>query len=240
MPEPVYAAQPLPTRDAVHAEGVGASSAALPCLATLHVAPDGDRVVVRIHGELDFGGRQLEQALNEALDRSARGIDLDLSGVGFCDCSGLNLLLDLRRRSLEQGKTLTILAGCPSVDRLLELTGARELFLPAEHVTVPDIGMATGHIDRELRKEVDELRRAMRTRPAIDLARGILMASFGLSPEAAWTVLVTASQNTNTKLHLLARDLVATVQGEPLPEKVQQQLAAAVTQARTTAEAPPA
>jgi hypothetical protein len=78
----------------------------------------------------------------------------------------------------------------------------------------------------------------MQTRPAIDLARGILMASFSLSPEVAWTVLVTASQNTNTKLHVLAQDLVGTVQGTPLPEEVQQQLAAAVAQARAAVPLP--
>lgn len=71
----------------------------------------------------------------------------------------------------------------------------------------------------------------MQTRPTIDLARGILMASFGLSPEAAWSVLVRTSQNTNTKLHDLAQDLVSTVHGTELPEQVQQQLAAAVASA---------
>ncbi|KOT88555.1 antitermination regulator [Streptomyces sp. NRRL F-5755] len=82
--------------------------------------------------------------------------------------------------------------------------------------------------------EVAQLRRAMRTRPVIDLARGILMATFTLSPDAAWAVLVTASQNTNTKLHFLARELVDSVHGGALPEAVQEQLAAAVAKARAT------
>ncbi|MFF4799442.1 ANTAR domain-containing protein [Streptomyces sp. NPDC001351] len=209
------------------------------CLVTIDVVPDGDRMNVRVCGELDHGGRQLERGLAEALDGSASGIDLDLSAIGFCDCSGLNLLLGLRRKALDEGKTVTISASGPSVDRLLELTGARELFAhPGSYSgsTEPDAagdGLKTPEeVDQELRKEVAELRRAMQTRPAIDLARGILMASFSLSPEVAWTVLVTASQNTNTKLHVLAQDLVGTVQGTPLAEEVQQQLAAAVAQAR--------
>lgn len=212
---------------------------AQPCLVTIDVVPDGDRMNVRVCGELDHGGRPLECGLDEALDNSASGIDLDLSEVGFCDCSGLNLLLGLRRKALDQGKTVTIGVSGPSVDRLLELTGARELFVhpgSADGSTEPDaVGdspKAPEAVDHELRKEVAELRRAMQTRPSIDLARGILMASFNLSPEVAWTVLVTASQNTNTKLHRLAQDLVGTVQGTPLPEDVQQQLAAAVAQAR--------
>ncbi|MFC7634987.1 ANTAR domain-containing protein [Streptomyces thermogriseus] len=75
----------------------------------------------------------------------------------------------------------------------------------------------------------------MQTRPAIDLARGILMASFGLTPEQAWSVLVIASQNTNTKLHLVARDVVTAVQGGPLPGAVREQLTAAVTEVRASA-----
>ncbi|MGH4031755.1 ANTAR domain-containing protein [Actinomycetota bacterium Odt1-20B] len=80
----------------------------------------------------------------------------------------------------------------------------------------------------ELQTEVGQLRRAIKSRPAIDLARGILMASFGLSPEEAWAVLVKTSQGTNIKLHHIASDLVGTVQGPPLSELVKQQIAAAV------------
>ena len=215
------------------------AQSAQPYLVTIDVVPDGDRMNVRVCGELDHGGRQLERGLDEALACSGSGIDLDLSAIGFCDCSGLNLLLGLRRKALDAGKTVTIRASGPSVDRLLELTGAGELFVhpgsgagSTEPDAAGDSPSAPEAVDQELRKEVAELRRAMQTRPSIDLARGILMASFSLSPEVAWTVLVTASQNTNTKLHILAQDLVGTVQGTPLPEDVQQQLAAAVAQAR--------
>ena len=54
------------------------------------------------------------------------------------------------------------------------------------------------------------------------------MATFGLSSDAAWEVLVTTSQNTNTKLHHLARDVVTTVHGSSLPDPVQRRLIAAV------------
>jgi anti-anti-sigma factor len=245
MPEPAHAAQTRTTQDTDDTAVGGAPSFMPPCLATVHVLPVGERTDIRIDGELDFGSRQLRGDLEEALDDSASGVDLDLGEVGFCDCAGLDLLLDLRRRAMDDGKTVTLRVSCPSVDRLLELTGARELFqqpgpAPESAGTVPSGGVARVDVDGELRREVADLRRAMRTRPAIDLARGILMATFNLSPEAAWTVLVTASQNTNTKLHVLAQDLVGTVQGVPLPEEVQQQVAAAVTRARRVMDAPPA
>ncbi|MHC3467403.1 ANTAR domain-containing protein [Streptomyces sp. 7R007] len=247
MPEPAQSAQPLTTQDTAREEVGGAPPVTSRGPATLHVKPDGDRTTVTVRGELDLDGRRLADRLHDALDRSTTGVDLDLGEVAFCDCSGLNLLLDLRRRALDQSKTVVIRACGPTVERLLELTGTRELFIspgPAERAG-PLAAVTVGRhspeeIDQELLREVVELRRAMRTRPAIDLARGILMASFQLSPEAAWVVLVTTSQRTNTKLHRLAEDLVGTVQGTPLPEAVQRQLALAVDMARASDGAQPA
>lgn len=54
------------------------------------------------------------------------------------------------------------------------------------------------------------------------------MASFGLSPEQAWEVLVAVSQNANTKLHHVAEEIVGAVTGPPLSEVLQQRLAATV------------
>ncbi|MCX4405009.1 ANTAR domain-containing protein [Streptomyces sp. NBC_01764] len=84
--------------------------------------------------------------------------------------------------------------------------------------------------EQDLRTEVVQLKRAMQTRPVIDLARGVLMASFGLSTDDAWNVLVEVSQHTNTKVHHLAEDLVGAVNGDPLPDALRQQVSAAVTE----------
>lgn len=218
MPDPAHSATAIP-----------------PCMATMDVVPDGDRMTVTVWGELDLGSRRLLPDLHDLLTLSGSGIDLRLDAVGFCDCSGLNMLLDLRLRALDQGKTVAVRSSGLAVERLLDLTGTRELFTgPGQDAVRPaddEPGPRTAYEDQDLRAEVAQLRRAMQTRPTIDLARGILMASFGLSPEAAWSVLVRTSQNTNTKLHHLARDLVGTVHGSTLPEPVQQQLAAAVASA---------
>ncbi|MFF4490663.1 STAS domain-containing protein [Streptomyces sp. NPDC001544] len=101
-----------------------------PGSATVAVVPAGDRVGVMVRGDLDFdAGRRLQHQLHDILNRSAGGMDLDLSAVDFCDCSGLNLLLRLREQAAEHGKTLTVRAGSPMVERLLDLTGAREAFM---------------------------------------------------------------------------------------------------------------
>ncbi|MFF6947814.1 ANTAR domain-containing protein [Streptomyces iakyrus] len=209
-------------------------------MATMDVVPDGDRMTVSMWGELDLGSRRLLPELYDMLTLSGGGVDLRLDAVGFCDCSGLNALLDLRTRALDQGKTVTIRSCGVAVERLLDLTGTRELFtdsaLPERPAPPAPPDTDPQESSRELRAEVAQLRRAMQTRPTIDLARGILMASFNLTPEAAWSVLVRTSQNTNTKLHHLAQDLVGTVRGSTLPEQVQRQLSAAVAGANRPGE----
>ncbi len=239
MPEFASSVQPPNggAADRANAEGTPATSPLWTLVTSLR--PDGDRVVVQVSGELDIdASERFRSALREALSRSVRGIDLDLEGVSFCDCSALSVLLHLRHRALEQSKTVAIHSTGTVVDRLLTLTGTHALF---GHPDPDGEAMADQHaqntaqhpeasedIQHDLRIEVAQLRRAMQTRPTIDLARGILMASFSLSSEEAWTVLVTASQNTNTKLHSLAGDLVTAVKGDALSDELQEQLSAAV------------
>ncbi|WP_234021134.1 anti-sigma factor antagonist [Streptomyces sp. 142MFCol3.1] len=208
---------------------------------------EGGRTVVAAHGEIDVDTEDtLRLGLREALDRSITGLDLDLSAVDFCDCSGLRVLTQLRQQALEHGKTLVLQAASPAVERLLTMTGTRCLFTTADSEdSRRDGGSALGapesrrpassngsqRATTDLRTEVEQLRRAMVTRPVIDLARGVLMASFHLSPEDAWGVLVSVSQRTNTKLYRVAEGVLGSVDGHPLCEHMRQQLAAAVAAA---------
>ncbi|MER7309571.1 STAS domain-containing protein [Streptomyces griseoluteus] len=94
-------------------------------------ASSGNRSRVIVRGELDLvSGEQIRGRLVDALAASSDRLELDLSGVSFCDCAGLNVLLELRHRAVSQGKTVTIQAASPVVDRLLDLIGAQELFAP--------------------------------------------------------------------------------------------------------------
>lgn len=199
-----------------------------------------------VSGEIDIDTEQtLQHALRLALARSSDGLDLDLSGVGFCDCSGLNVLLRVRRIALSDGKTLGVRALSPWGGRLFALTDTSSLFTHSrapvngvvhdwhEHSPTTHDLMEENDVSdeaEELRVEVVQLKRAMLTRPVIDLARGVLMASFALSPEDAWNVLVDVSQHTNTKLHQLAEDLVDSVNGTPLPDHLQQRISTAVAE----------
>ncbi|MFC4612031.1 ANTAR domain-containing protein [Streptomyces maoxianensis] len=75
--------------------------------------------------------------------------------------------------------------------------------------------------------EIAQLRRALQTHPAIDIARGILMASFQLTSQQSWQVLVAASQHSNIKLHLIADALLQAIDGQALPEPLAGHLARA-------------
>jgi anti-anti-sigma factor len=245
MPEPAYSKQPG-TENATMCRGsadAGDPESSPPRGPVIDTRTDGDRVVVTIRGELDLGvDQRLRRCLRSALSRSARGIDLDLDEVAFCDCSALNVLLTLRQQALSESKTVGIRAAGPAVERVLQLTDVRSLFTPAEEeATGREPAARTAArlpaTEEELRVEVVQLRRAMQTRPTIDLARGLLMAGFGLGPDEALTALVLASQNTNTKLHTLAGHLVAAVKGPPLPEPVQREISAAVAKAAALPEA---
>ncbi|MEU9920193.1 STAS domain-containing protein [Streptomyces griseoluteus] len=109
----------------------GAAGSLPPGQATTLFVSSGNRNRVTVRGELDLvSGDQIRPRLVEALTASSNRLELDLSGLSFCDCAGLNVLLELRHRALRQGKAVTIQAVSPVVDRLLDLTGAQELFSP--------------------------------------------------------------------------------------------------------------
>lgn len=74
------------------------------------------------------------------------------------------------------------------------------------------VAVAVGNAEATARAvaELEQMRTAMRSRATIEQAKGILMERFKVSEQQAFTLLTNASQHTNTKLRLLADDLVAT------------------------------
>ncbi|MEW1777179.1 STAS domain-containing protein [Streptomyces sp. NPDC086777] len=193
----------------------------------------GGRVTVSVSGEFCLdNSHELRRTLHDALARSAEGVDLDLGGMTFADCSALNILLTARARAVAEGKTITVTAVSPAVERLLTLTDTYALFSAPDGPAASDATDPPAAEDGRLRARVVHLRPATRGCPDIDLARGILMATFGLGRDAAWEVLVATSRNTDTELHDLARDVLTTVHGASLPDPVQKRLTAAVAAAR--------
>jgi two-component system, response regulator / RNA-binding antiterminator len=184
---------------------------------------EGGRAVLVVRGELIHGcadalGRTLAR-LPEGTDR----VDVDMTGVTFMDTAGLQFLevLDTygRRRRVrvaatgwaEQPRRVLETAGLDPDDPL-HGPGTRR-----EHVPSTVVLERTQQLDR-LRTEVEQLRQAIATRPVIDQARGILMATHACSSDQAWNVLREASQLSHTKLRKVAAVVTAGAEGGgPLP-----------------------
>lgn len=88
-------------------------------------------VVVHVSGEIDItAAPQLDEALQAALTDGggADEVVIDLSGLTFCDSSGLNALLQARLTAEEHDRRLRLHAPTAQVVRLLEMTGTDQLF----------------------------------------------------------------------------------------------------------------
>ncbi|NEB77614.1 STAS domain-containing protein [Streptomyces sp. SID14478] len=89
----------------------------------------GERISVTVYGDVDIDvAPALHDALQQALRRSAAGLDLELEPLRFCDAAGLRVLLQVRESALESGKTVYIRSASPLVTRLLEITRTGALF----------------------------------------------------------------------------------------------------------------
>jgi anti-anti-sigma factor len=93
--------------------------------ADLHVAVcPGSPLVVEIRGEIDIRSAPvLRDELLRVIRRCGPELALDLAGVTFMDCTGLNVLLATRRHAqLEEGSVQVIRAS-PRVLRVISLLG---------------------------------------------------------------------------------------------------------------------
>lgn len=91
---------------------------------TITEAREGDRLRLYVSGELDLTTRDdLINTVMGALDGQPDGLDLDLSGVGFCDSSGISGLLAVRRMSRGVGKRVVVVNPQQQVERSLAISG---------------------------------------------------------------------------------------------------------------------
>ncbi|MGW7442015.1 STAS domain-containing protein [Kitasatospora sp. NPDC054795] len=83
--------------------------------------------LVSVVGEVDHDGADtFRRALATALNECTVGLELDLAGLSFCDCAGLNVLLWARNRAAATGRAVRVGSMSPRVSRLVDLTGTRE------------------------------------------------------------------------------------------------------------------
>jgi anti-sigma B factor antagonist len=83
---------------------------------------------VAIHGEVDVAAvPKLERALEAAIETTAGGFVIDLSGVEFLDSSGLLALLNARGLLAREERALAVVCPASPVRHLLEVAGVSEL-----------------------------------------------------------------------------------------------------------------
>jgi anti-sigma B factor antagonist len=93
-------------------------------------APDATgAVTVRLAGELDLQTADRLRGELAALEADTCAVQLDCSGVEFLDSSGIRAILAARLELDE--RPLVITSASPVVERLLDITGLRELLVPA-------------------------------------------------------------------------------------------------------------
>ncbi|WP_405653618.1 STAS domain-containing protein [Streptomyces sp. NBC_00019] len=103
-------------------------------------------------GEIGLESAPLVRAaLAQCLSDGIRIVDVDLTPVTFCDCSGLNTFLYAAQRTREAGGILRLHNPPPSLGRILELTGCGFLLL----------GLPLGHLSPSLRDVPDPVAPAL-------------------------------------------------------------------------------
>lgn len=81
-----------------------------------------------LNGELDLGSAEvLTHALDEVERRGADPVVIDLSALGFLDCSGLSVLLGAYNRACRDDRDLFITNVQAPVRRIFVLTGCKHL-----------------------------------------------------------------------------------------------------------------
>jgi anti-sigma B factor antagonist len=103
-------------------------------------ASQGGHAVVTATGELDlYTAPRLQAALAGLLRENVDRVVVDLSGVEFCDSTGMNVLLAAMKRLKEQGGSLELAAPRPAVRRILQVTGLDTVFEIHDAVPALDV-----------------------------------------------------------------------------------------------------
>jgi anti-sigma B factor antagonist len=98
----------------------------MPATFDIDVTTDSGTIVAHLAGELDLTTRDaVVDALVPPLSANeASRLVVDMSGVTFCDSSGLGALLDVRRAAADADVAMVLRSVSRQVARLLDLTDA--------------------------------------------------------------------------------------------------------------------
>jgi anti-sigma B factor antagonist len=93
--------------------------------------------IVSVAGELDIATAELAYSyLSEVIDGRPAPVTVDLSGLTFCDASGLGALARAARYARQKGRQLALASARPSLLKIMRITGLDRAFPelhPAAH-----------------------------------------------------------------------------------------------------------
>jgi anti-sigma B factor antagonist len=94
----------------------------------------GSRTIMSLGGEIDlYTAPRLHGELVTLLSGdSPVQVIVDMSGVEFCDSTGMNVLLAAHRKAREQGGDLELAAPRPAIRKILQVTGLESVFTVLE------------------------------------------------------------------------------------------------------------
>jgi anti-sigma B factor antagonist len=90
--------------------------------------PDGYQVI-SVTGELDIAtAEQAYSYISEVIDGGQAPVSVDLSGLTFCDASGLGVLARIARHARQAGRQLRLTSARPSLLKIMRITGLDRAF----------------------------------------------------------------------------------------------------------------
>ncbi|MGN9759166.1 STAS domain-containing protein [Streptomyces sp. SD31] len=107
---------------------------------TVHRRDQRKQALITLSGEIDLESAPLvRESLERCLRDGIRTIDVDLTPVIFCDCSGLNAFLHAAQQTTVAGGTLRLHHPPTALARILDLTdcGFLLLGLPCDQLPSP-------------------------------------------------------------------------------------------------------
>jgi anti-sigma B factor antagonist len=85
--------------------------------------------VIRVSGELDIATAEKAYAyISEVIDARTAPVTVDLSGLTFCDASGLGVLARIARHARQAGRQLRLTSARPSLLKIMRITGLDSVF----------------------------------------------------------------------------------------------------------------
>ena len=117
-------------RGSMEAKGSMGSMGAEPLQLELSCRVDGDgNQVVSVVGELDIAtAEQAYLYISDVIDAWPAPVSVDLSGLTFCDASGLGVLARTARHARQAGRQLRLTAARPSLLKIMRITGLDRAF----------------------------------------------------------------------------------------------------------------